>query len=224
MTIWDVINWMGRTLGVVGCEVGEFLTHGGMLAHSYFETLVLFCTSWFAKIVYLIVDGYGTAEYIIFGIRSRITKILDTLWERTDRLIDTWWDRIQWILDTIWTPIEALFGPWWARVEAIFGPWWVRVSAIVDDWWILIDDWFTNWCRFFVDLFNTHKTKIIYCLTDGWPKVLWFIMDRFDLIFDALERHTEGWKLFVEDPAQALWEWVEPELQELTAKFLVRLW
>jgi hypothetical protein len=87
------------------------------------------------------------------------------------------------------------------------------LRSLIFDWW---DNVYT--------VFELHPEKILYLLTDGWLRYVWLVIDRWEDLYGVIEEHLEGWRTFVDDPAQALWEWIEPKLQRLAAEFLVKVW
>jgi hypothetical protein len=224
MELIDVINWLAHWLGQVGCSVSEFLWNAGRLAHEFFDTLYYYCTDMLPRLAWLAYDAFAVGEYIIEGIAWRLHKLFEALWERVTSLFEEWWGKVSWFFTELWERAVKLLDFWWGNVTHLLIEWWSYFTLLFDDWWTLVFEWFNEWADYFIWLFDEHKDKIAYILTDGWIRLVWLIIDRFEDLFAVFEGYIEGWQTFIDDPAQAIWNWFEPRAQELVAEFLARIW
>lgn len=193
----------------------------------------------FASILAGLVDFYGWVE------RSGYT-VATNWWTLVKALIDDWIWKLRLFFDRLYLTIyslgtslwEAVFWLFTDRIQALlyiirdkyttlshliytFGQW---VGTWADTWFRRIDYLVSGWWETIETVFEFHPEKLLYLVTTGWLKYCWYVIDRWEDLFGIVEEHLEGWRTFVDDPAQALWDWVEPRLQELTAAFLVKVW
>lgn len=224
MSITDVWAWLSTHLGYFGVSFAQWIQSTATIAGKFFWQIYFFFTEHIPRILWLIYDGFAGYGWDILGIYSRIRLAFDTWWTRTLRFIKDWYYAAIDYFDLWRFKLRTFALHWWARANELYETLWSRIGKVLREWWSLVYKWFNDWCRFFVDLFEEHKEKIIYCLTEGWPRVWWFVYTRFTLIFQDFENHIEGWTIFISDPAQAIWDWLEPRAQELVADFLARLW
>lgn len=224
MTIWEVWHWLDRLLGQFGSTFMHVIEWTGIMTSQFFWIVITFFRDWLPKVLYLLVDGYKSAEYFIIGIRRNIKKALDDLWPRTNKLISTWWPRIEKVFSPLWTRVLDYLQEWFLIAKRYFMEWLWKALRVFVTWWEWVYKWFDEWCPFFVKLFEKHKKKILYCLTDGWPHVWWFIWQRWFTIFPVIENWIEGWETFIQDPAQAIWDWFEPRALEIVEDFLYKVW
>lgn len=182
-------------------------------AVEWIQRTTLYAGRWFWKCFPLFDEWWGA---ISFYVQEWIRFPVDfgqTLIIKLYKLLMEQWDRVQNLVQTWYMVLQTWIEEWRERIRRVFSTWWEWVSL-----------WFSEWCEFFVRLFEEHREKIVYCLTEGWPRIVWFVIDRFELLFADIEGHLSGWETFVDDPAKALWDWFEPRAQELVADFLVRVW
>jgi hypothetical protein len=177
---------------------------------------------------------------------NRTAYIVAEPWFRVQKLISDWIYQIEWFFDEVAERVEVLSvslfqGVRWLLVDKInellyylehgiysvkfwiesWGVWFGESPSIffVNAYMLLYDWWESVRTVFYV-----HPEKILYVLTDGWLRYVWLVIDRWEDLYGVIEEHLEGWRTFVEDPAQALWSWIEPKLQQLAAEFLVKVW
>ena len=199
---FDLLDWLSYWTGKWAISAVQWLQRTTQFAGQMYFNAVYVLGYWYGAI------KFYSLEYIRYAVSfegSLIVKLHELLmvnWERAQKL---------------WTV-------WYSRIMYLAVHWYSKISKIVTGWWEWVEEWFNGWVQFLVPLLEEHKTKILYGLTEGWPKVWWFINDRWVTLFGTIEGHIEGWQTFVDDPAQAIWDWVEPRLQELGAGWLVKLW
>lgn len=205
----SALDWLLRTIEFAGKwyrKAWMFFYVWWMLAHFLFTK--------FLSLSYRhIIDWPGKIIAIFSDWWARIYDFFVNLYERIEDVFIRYYRRLR----------DYLIFLYW-KAQRILVLWYDRVHQVFYDWWTLVSKWFQDWCRFFVNLFEQHREKIIYCLTEGWPKAWWFIYTRFALIFQDFENHIEGWTMFISDPAQAIWDWFEPRAIELVASFLASIW
>jgi hypothetical protein len=167
-------------------------------------------------------------------------------WFRVQRLISEWVYNIEWFFDELAERVEVLSvslfeGVRWLLVDHIHDLLYYLESGLrsvqlwVEAWNIWFGDVGTSifvnlymllfdWWESIYTVFYLHPQKILYVLTDGWLRYVWLVIDRWEDLYGVIEEHLAGWRTFAEDPAQALWSWIEPKLQQLAAEFLVKVW
>jgi len=180
--------------------------------------------AWWEAVYWLFINAYYHLYYGYYRWKERIYALFDDLWTRVWKLFTELWFPLKHVIVDWYSRIREYCYEWYDKARQILLLWYERLQQVFEEWWTLIYKWFTDWCAFFIDLFETHREKIIYCLTDGWPHVWWFVYTRFELLFQDFENHIEGWTMFVSDPAQALWDWFVPRATELVSNFLAEQW
>jgi len=199
---YDILDWITYWTAVWTISAVEWLQRTTQFAGQMFFNAIYVLGQWFGAIRFYVL------EYIRYAVEFKGTLII----------------KLHELLMVNWEKAQKLWGEWYDPLYRLIVTWSKKIYYFFENWWKWVEEWFDGWVQFLVPLLEEHKVKILYSLTEGWPKVWWFINDRWVTLFGTIEGHIEGWQTFVDDPAQALWEWVEPKLQELTAGWLVRLW
>jgi len=199
---YDFLEWISYWTAAWAISAVEWLQRTTQYAGQFFFKSVTLFETWFGSISWWVSERIRYAVDFEQTLLIKLYELLMVSWEKAKKL---------------WTD-------WYSRIMYLAVHWYSRISKLCTGWWEWVEEWFDGWVQFLVPLMEEHKEKILYGLTEGWPKVWWFINDRWVTLFGTIEGHIDGWQTFVDDPAQALWDWVEPKLQELTAGFLVRLW
>ena len=190
---------------------------------------------------WVIAFGISTVEWI-----QRTTEYAGNFFFKSRELFNTVWGRLcsltdattyNWVLAAIafaqklgeiweyryfW--VEEVFHELLTKLRQITTIWWARVNTVFNEKWEWVHDWFTDWVEYTTWLLNNYKPRIHLAFVTDWPKLNWLIVERFVDLFNAIEPHVAGWRTFAEDPAQGIWDFVKPRLQELGAGFLVDLW
>lgn len=224
MDWFEWLDWLERWTGQLAISAYDWLIRTIQFAAHWYDRAWYLYYSWWWTLEFYILTFKELAQRAINWWLEKIYSLFDDLWSKIQTLLVDWWDRVWTILNDWWVRYLKFFGDWWDRVNQVLDDWWLRFLKLFEDWWELATRWFEDWCQFFVNLFEEHREKIIYCLTDGWPRVWWFVYERFELLFEDIENHVEGWTMFIDDPAQALWDWFEPRATELVANFLASVW
>jgi hypothetical protein len=162
-------------------------------------------------------------------------ELYNTLWGRLSDLASvTVYNRIL-AANALAAKIGEVWGYGYFWVEEVFHElifklrqvtvlWWTRLVFLFNTMWAAVDEWWTDWVAYATWLFKNHKLKINLLFVDDWLRVVWLVVDRFEDLHGIIESHLNGWRTFIDDPAQALWDWVKPKLQNLVATYLVELW
>lgn len=203
----------------------------GSMAYGFLEWLDYWTGVWGIRAVQWI---QYTAQWAgRWATKARL--LYDDMWARLSWLVEdyarvavdwsgAWANRARELFGWRYRNINELMVNLFDKIFVVTGDWWSHLKTLSKDWWFWEREWFQFSGPVLIPLFEDHKTKIVFGLTEGWPKVWWFINDRWVTLFGTIEGHIEGWQTFVDDPAQALWDWVEPKLQGLGAGWLVKLW
>lgn len=199
---YDFLEWISYWTGAWAISAVEWLQRTTQYAGDFFFK------SW-----ELYRNMYGTLLWLVTtGVRVALEWSI------------AWADKARELFEFRYMFVTDLMVDLFEKLVKVCRDWWTRETRVFTTWWEWVNEWFNGWVQFLVPLLEDHKVKILYGLTDGWPKVWWFINDRWTTLFGSIEGHIGGWETFVDDPAQAIWDWVEPRLQELGAKFLVKVW
>lgn len=224
MNWFEWLDWLEHWTSALAISAWDWLIRTIQFAADWYHKAWILFYSWWGVVEFYVLGFMQLAQRAINWWLEKIHNLFEHWWTRIQQFFEDWWGRATTLYADWWSKLTELLIQWWDRLWQLLDSWWTRYLKVFGDWWELITKWFEDWCVFFVDLFEEHREKIVYCLTEGWPKVWWFVHDRFELIFQDFENNIEGWGMFVSDPAQAIWDWVEPRIEELTADFLSRVW
>ncbi len=218
---WD---WLSSILGVFGLFPGEWLHRTGKLVSDWWSAAGFLFESWFTRIAMLVTDGFSGGFEVIVGFWYKINLLFEEYWLRIREFLDDFWEKAVLLFTRYWYHLVAFVVNWYEKARTLFEPWWYRIESVFSRWWSLVFRWFSEFCGPIIVLWYNHKEKVLYILIDGWTRVVWFVIDRFEIVFGAIENHLDGWAMFASNPAQALWDWVEPQLRVLVARFLEAEW
>lgn len=169
--------------------------------------------AWYVKAVKLYTSIWGRLDNLT---TSQTYNWIQAAIKLVQTLNDVWGNRYAWFQD--------LYVNLVTRWRQTFVDWWDRLVVILDTKWTWVEAWFTDWVEYGTWLFDNHKLKINYVFETDWKKLWWVIGERFEDLHNVFEFNLVGWKVFIDDPGQAIWDWLKPRLQQLVAEFLVELW
>jgi len=219
--IWD---WFTLWLGQYACDFSTWIHHTALFAVQFFYHVVRFFTLDLPRVLWLIYDGFAGYGWNIVGIYHKIKLTFEDWWTKVVTIFKDLWDNVYTLIYHWYNKIRIYVISWYDKAGELFDRWWTKATQLLVDWWGLVYQWFVDWCKWFIDFYTEHKLKVVYLFTEAWEKIWWFVYTRWEIIFYDWENNIAGWVTFIDDPAQALWDWLEPRLAELTEDFLYRIW
>lgn len=222
--IWWWLSWLG-----------QWCATWGLVPNVFMDRTMEWASKWYARTRHVLDDYVGFLyDYLLpewhavakfcFEFFPRLRETFEWRYLSLIEIADRLFPRFELLHDTIYFKIQRTFVEWWTRLSYVFENWWARVERVFLTFWEAINAFITGWIVWIVWFLDENDDKIIYIFTEGWRKVWWGIAERFDLLFSLIENWIEGWETFVDDPAQAIWDWFVVRGQELIATWLVKIW
>lgn len=191
---------------------------------SIIGTITVGFYDWVQRTAYTVADAWFLVKEWIDDWIWQARLLFDTLYLKIADLGLSLFESVKWLFtDRIeallyiirdqYTTLSMIIYEFQRSVGFGLATWLGKLQRVTTDWWSTIST-----------IFDIHPDKIIYLVTDGWLRYWWFVVERWEDIFGVIEGHIAGWQTFVDDPAQALWDWIEPDVRKLVANFMVRIW
>lgn len=198
----DVVDWITYWTTAWGLTAAGWLARTTQWAGDWYIRAVALYTRMWGRLVNL-------TDFFQYNWIQAAIKLVQAV-------NDVWGNRFFWLQD--------LYVNLVTRWRQTFVDWWYRLVEVFDTNWSWVHKWYTDWVKYVTWLFDNYKERIHYALVTDWPKLWWLIAERFEDLHNIFEFHLPGWKTFIDDPGQAIWDWLKPRLQGLVSEFLVEIW